>query len=81
MFSFDSSFYITKTTTTKKKKQKKQTKKTNISTEEKIHSGLFLSLAVTGIDVNDIIRYPSSSLKYYLTSFITVSKKNNNIKA
>ena len=33
----------------------------NILIEEKIHSGLFLSLSFTGIDVNDIIRYPSSS--------------------
>ena len=40
--------------------------------KEKLHSGLFLSLAVPGIDVNDIIRYPSSSLKYHLTSILTV---------
>ena len=40
--------------------------------EKIIHSGLFLSLAITGIDVNDIIRYPSSSLKYHLTSILTV---------
>ena len=40
--------------------------------KEKIHSGLFLSLAITDIDVNDIIRYPSSSLKYHLTSILTV---------
>ena len=38
----------------------------------KMHSGLFLSLAITGIDVNDIIRYPSSSLKYHLTCILTV---------
>ena len=31
-----------------------------------------LSLAITGIDVNDIIRYPSSSYKYHLTSIPTV---------
>ena len=31
----------------------------------KIHSGLFLSLAITRIDVNDIIRHPSSLLKYH----------------
>ena len=37
--------------------------KKNISIEEKIHSGLFLSLAFTGIDVIDIKRYPSSSIK------------------
>ena len=37
--------------------------KKTISIEEKIHSGLFLSLAITGIDVIDIKRYPSSSLK------------------
>ena len=37
-----------------------------------IHSGLFLSLAITGIDLNDIIRYPISSLKYHLTSILTV---------
>ena len=44
----------------------------------KIHSGLFLSYTITGIDVNDIIRYPSSqlkSLKYHLTSIFTVFKK------
>ena len=40
--------------------------------EKIIHSGLFLSLAITGIDVNDIIRYSSSSLKYHLTSILTV---------
>ena len=44
----------------------------NLSIKKKIHSGLFLSLAITGIDVNDIIRYPSSSLKYHLTSSLTV---------
>ena len=44
----------------------------NLSIKKKIHSGLFLSLAITGIDVNDIIRYPSSSLKYHLTSILTV---------
>ena len=38
----------------------------------KKHSGLFLSLAITGIDVNGIIRYPSSSLKYHLTSILAV---------
>ena len=32
------------------------------SNKEKIHSGLYLSLAITGIDVNNIKRYPSSSL-------------------
>ena len=32
----------------------------------------FFSLAITGIDVNDIIRYPSRSLKYHLTSILTV---------
>ena len=32
---------------------------------------MFLSLAITGIDVNDIIRYPSSSLKYHLKSILT----------
>ena len=37
----------------------------NLSIKKKIHSGMFLSLAITGIDVNDIIRYPSSSLKYH----------------
>ena len=56
-FSLDSSFYIKK----------------KLSIKTKIHSGLFLSLAITGIDVNDIIRYPSSSLKYRLTSILTVS--------
>ena len=40
--------------------------------EKKIDSDLFLSLAITGIDLNDIIRYPSSSLKYHLTSILTV---------
>ena len=40
--------------------------------KEKIHSGLFLSLAITSIAVNDIIRYTSSSLKYHLTSIFTV---------
>ena len=55
-FPLDSSFYIKKT----------------FNKEKKIHSGLFLSLAITGIDVNDIIRYPSSSLKYHLTSILTV---------
>ena len=40
--------------------------------EEKIHSALFLSLAITGTDEDDIIRYPSISLKYYLTSILTV---------
>ena len=44
----------------------------NLSIKKKIHSGLFLSLAITGIDVNDIIRYPSSSLKCHLTSILTV---------
>ena len=43
-----------------------------LSIKKKIHFGLFLSLAITGIDVNDIIRYPSSSLKYHLTSILTV---------
>ena len=38
----------------------------------KIHSGLSLSLAITVIDVNDIIRYPSSSLKYHLPSILIV---------
>ena len=56
-FSLDSSFYI---------------KKKPFNKEKIIHSGLFLSLAITGIDVNDIIRYPSSSLKYHLTSILTV---------
>ena len=55
-FSLDSSFYITK----------------NLSIKKKIHSCLFLSLAITGIDVNDIIRYPSSSLKYHLKSILTI---------
>ena len=32
----------------------------NLSIKKKIPSGLFLSLATTGIDVNDIKRYPSS---------------------
>ena len=54
-FSLESSFYIKK----------------NLSIKKKIHSGLFLSLAITGIDVNNIIRYPSSSLKYHL-SILTV---------
>ena len=40
--------------------------------EKKIHSDLFLSLAITGIDLNDIIKYPSSSLKYHLTSILIV---------
>ena len=44
----------------------------NLSIKKKIHSGLFLSLAITGIDLNDIIRYPSSSIKYHLTSILTV---------
>ena len=44
----------------------------NLSIKKKIHSGLVLSLAITGIDVNGIIRYPSSSLKYHLTSILTV---------
>ena len=44
----------------------------NISIEEIIHFSLFLSLASTGIDVNDIMRYPSSSLKNHLTSILTV---------
>ena len=44
----------------------------NLLIKKIIHSGLFLSLAVTGIDVNDIIRNPSSSLKYHLTSTLTV---------
>ena len=35
-------------------------KKKNISIEEETHSGLFLSLAFTGIDVIDIKRHPSS---------------------
>ena len=56
-FSLGSSFYI---------------KNKPFNKEKKIHSGLFLSLAITGIDVNDIIRYPSSSLKYHLTSILTV---------
>ena len=47
----------------------------NLSIKKKIHSGLFLSLAITGIDVNDIIGYPSSSLKYHLTSILTVFEK------
>ena len=34
--------------------KKKKKKKKNISTEEKILSGLFLSLAITGTDVIDI---------------------------
>ena len=55
-FSLDSSFYI------KNLSIKKQ----------KIHSCLFLSFAITGIDVNVIIRYPSSSLKYHLTNIVTV---------
>ena len=33
--------------------------------KEKNTSGLFLSLAITGIDVNDVIRYPSSLIKYH----------------
>ena len=42
----------------------------------------FLILAIiTGIDENDIIRYPNSSLKYHLTSILTVFKKKNDIKA
>ena len=40
--------------------------------KKKIHCGLFVSLAITGIDINAIIRYPSSSLKYHLTSILTV---------
>ena len=36
---------------------------------------MFLSLAVTGIDVNVITRYPSSSLKYHLTRIVTVFLK------
>ena len=38
---------------------------------------LFLSLAVSG---NGIIRYPGSSLKYHLSSFLSVflKKKHNN---
>ena len=48
------------------------TLKKTFQERKKIHSGLFLSLAITGIDVNDIIRYPSSSLKYHLTSILTV---------
>ena len=40
--------------------------------KKKKHSGLFVILAITGIDVNDIIRYPSSSLKYHLPSILTV---------
>ena len=55
-FPLDSSFYIKK----------------HFNKETKIHSSLFLSLAITGIDVNDIIRYPSSSLKYHITSILTV---------
>ena len=47
----------------------------NISIEEKIHSDLFLTLPITGIDVIDIIRYPSSSLKYHLISILTVFQK------
>ena len=47
-----------------------------------MHHDLFLSLAVTGFDVNDIIGYPSSSLKYHLTSILTVfQREKNNIKA
>ena len=49
--------------------------KKNITIEEKIHSGLFLSLVITGTHVIDIISYPSSSLKYHLTSILTVFKK------
>ena len=59
VFSLDSSFYIKKP----------------FNKDKKIHSGSFLSLAITGIDVNDvndIKRYPSSSLKYHLTSILTV---------
>ena len=55
-FSLDSSFYI-------KKPFNKEIKNT---------FWFVLSLAITGIDVNDIIRYPSSSLKYHLTSILTV---------
>ena len=40
--------------------------------KKKKHSGLCLSLAITCIDIKDIIRYPSSSLKYHLTSILTV---------
>ena len=47
-------------------------KKQTFLQKKKIHSGLFLSLVITGIDVNDIIRYPSCSLKYHLTSILTV---------
>ena len=41
--------------------------------ERKIHSGLFLSYAITVIDVNDIISiigYPRSLLKYHFTSIL-----------
>ena len=38
--------------------------------QKKIHSDLFLSLPITGFDVIDIIRYPSSSLKYHLISIL-----------
>ena len=47
----------------------------NISIEDKIHNGLFLSLAITGIDVNYIVRYPSSSFKYHLTSILSLLEK------
>ena len=55
-FSLDSSFYIKKT----------------FNKEKNTFWFVFLSLAITGIDINDIIRYPSSSLKYHLTSILTV---------
>ena len=45
--------------------------------KKKIHSGFVLSLAISG---NGIIRYPGSSLKYHLSSFLSVfeKKKHNN---
>ena len=49
----------------------------NISIEDKIHNGLFLSLAITGIDVNYIVRYPSNSLKYHLTSILSLLEKKH----
>ena len=43
---------------------------------------VFLSLAITGIDLNDIIRYPSSSLKYHFNKYShCLLEKKNNIKA
>ena len=56
--------------------------KTKHFNRRKIHSGLFLSLAITGTDINDIIRYPSSSLKYHLTRLVfslSFRKKNSNL--